>query len=71
MVIRTVPVTRNVADVEKATPATFKRLFDPAAWWKVEAAALRSQGKNTPFLGLEVQGRVKFTVVGGEVVFEA
>ncbi len=46
-------------------------LFDPAAWWKVEAAALRSQGKNTPFLGLEVQGRVRYTVVGGEVVFEA
>jgi dihydroorotase len=46
-------------------------LFDPAAWWKVEPSALYSQGKNTPFLGLEVQGKVRYTLVGGQVVFEA
>jgi dihydroorotase len=46
-------------------------IFDPDAWWKVEPDALRSQGKNTPFLGLELQGRVRCTLVGGEVVFEA
>lgn len=45
-------------------------VFDAGAWWKVEAAALRSQGKNTPFLGLELQGRVRCTLVGGELVFE-
>jgi dihydroorotase len=45
-------------------------LFDPQAWWKVEPAALRSQGKNTPFLGLELQGRVHATLVGGEVVYQ-
>jgi dihydroorotase len=45
-------------------------IFDPGAWWKVEPAALRSQGKNTPFLGLELQGRVRYTLVDGEVVFE-
>ncbi len=46
-------------------------VFDPAAHWIVEPRALRSQGKNTPFLGLEVPGRVRTTLVGGQVVFES
>ncbi len=46
-------------------------LFDPQAWWKVERGALRSQGKHTPFLGLEVPGRVRLTLVDGLVVHEA
>jgi dihydroorotase len=45
-------------------------IFDPSAWWKVERGALSSQGKNTPFLGLEVQGRVRYTLVGGKIVHE-
>jgi dihydroorotase len=45
-------------------------IFDPSAHWTVEARALRSQGKNTPFLGLEVPGRVRTTLVGGQVVYE-
>jgi dihydroorotase len=45
-------------------------VFDPGAWWKVEPAALHSQGKNTPFLGLELQGRVRCTLVGGEIVYQ-
>jgi len=45
-------------------------IFDPAAHWRVEPAALRSQGKNTPFLGLEVPGKVRMTLVAGHVVFE-
>jgi len=46
-------------------------VFDPDAAWVVARSALRSQGKNTPFLGLEVQGRVRWTLVGGEVVHDA
>jgi dihydroorotase len=46
-------------------------LFDPKAWWKVEPGALYSQGKNTPFLGMEVAGKVRYTLVGGQVVFAA
>ena len=45
-------------------------IFDPGACWQVEPEALRSQGKNTPFLGLEVQGRVRYTLVHGQVVYE-
>ena len=46
-------------------------VFDPQAWWRVEPAALSSQGKNTPFAGYELQGRVRHTVVAGRVVHEA
>jgi len=42
-------------------------VFDPAAHWTVSARTLRSQGKNTPFLGLEVAGQVRHTLVGGVV----
>lgn len=45
-------------------------IFDPNQYWKVEAAALKSQGKNTPFLGMELQGRVKYTLVDGSIVCE-
>ena len=45
-------------------------VFDPQAYWKVERASLRSQGKNTPFLGLEVPGKVRYTLVGGQFVHE-
>jgi dihydroorotase len=45
-------------------------VFDAGAYWVVEPKALKSQGKNTPFLGIEVPGRVRYTLVGGQVVFE-
>ena len=45
-------------------------IFDPEAWWTVERSSLRSQGKNTPFLGLELAGKVKYTLVRGRVVYE-
>jgi dihydroorotase len=46
-------------------------IFDPDAPWHVSAEALRSQGKNTPFLGYELAGRVRYTLVAGNVVYEA
>lgn len=45
-------------------------IFDPAASWRVEPAALRSQGKNTPFNGYEMQGRVRYTLLDGQLVFQ-
>jgi dihydroorotase len=45
-------------------------LFDPEQWWKVEAKSLRSLGRNTPFYGLEVRGKVRWTLVDGHVVYE-
>ncbi len=45
-------------------------IFDPSAHWLVNAETLVSGGKNTPFSGYELQGRVRYTLVGGEVRFE-
>ena len=46
-------------------------IFDPRQAWVVSPATLFSQGHHTPFANREVQGRVRWTVVGGRVVFEA
>jgi dihydroorotase len=43
-------------------------LFDPRKSWVVLPAALASQGKNTPFQGLELTGRVVRTIVGGRTI---
>lgn len=45
-------------------------VFDPHARFTVSAKTLKSQGKNTPFLGLELPGVVKATVIDGHVDFE-
>ena len=45
-------------------------VFDPQARWKVDAKALASQGKHTPFLGYELTGQVTTTLVAGHVAFE-
>jgi dihydroorotase len=45
-------------------------VFDPERAWRVEPRVLKSQGKNTPFLGLEVLGRVRWTLVDGQIVHE-
>ena len=46
-------------------------IFDPECYWRVDRAALRSQGKNTPFLGLELKGKVRSTLVEGQVVYQS
>ena len=45
-------------------------IFDPRDHWVVQTEALRSQGKHTPFSGYELPGRVRCTLVGGQVAFE-
>ncbi|MCY3647538.1 MAG: dihydroorotase [Chloroflexi bacterium] len=42
-------------------------VFDPEERWTVDPAAFASKGKNTPLGGLELQGRVRAVVVGGEL----
>ncbi|OGI44261.1 MAG: dihydroorotase [Candidatus Muproteobacteria bacterium RIFCSPHIGHO2_01_FULL_65_16] len=45
-------------------------IFDPEARWVLSADAMVSRGRNSPFLGRELRGRVTHTLVGGKVVFE-
>ncbi len=46
-------------------------LFDARERWTVQPAALKSQGKHSPFAGYELPGRVKYTLVAGHVAYEA
>jgi dihydroorotase len=43
-------------------------VFDPDATWVVEPARLHSRARNTPYAGRMLRGRVRHTLVGGEVV---
>lgn len=46
-------------------------VFDPEMLWQVADDTLVSQGKNTPFQGCGMQGKVTVTIVGGRTVFGA
>jgi len=46
-------------------------IFDPKAPLRVVPEMLKSQGKHTPFAGHELAGRVRYTLVAGNVVYEA
>jgi dihydroorotase len=46
-------------------------IFDPHEPLRLSPETLKSQGKNTPFIGYELAGRVHYTLVAGNVVYEA
>ena len=50
-------------------------VFDPAAHWTVDTAQLVSQGRHTPFAfeasSMELPGRVRCTLVAGQVAYQA
>jgi len=46
-------------------------IFDPAAIWQLTPEALKSRGKNSPWLGYMMTGQVKSTLVGGRFVYQA
>lgn len=43
-------------------------IFDPAEEWTVDPERFASKGRNTPFAGKKLKGKVKYTIVGGKVV---
>lgn len=45
-------------------------IFDPEESFVVDTEKLHGRSKNTPFKNLTLQGKVKYTILGGEVVFE-
>ncbi|MFC1567590.1 dihydroorotase [Pseudomonadota bacterium] len=45
-------------------------IFDPEATWTVDREALVSKGKNTPWHGKQMTGRVTHTIKAGRIVFE-
>ena len=63
------PGFASYGSLAPGTPADIT-VFDPAARWTVDAAQFASLGRNTPLDGVELQGRVAATLVGGRIVFE-
>ena len=45
-------------------------IFDPKETWIVDPADFMSKGKNTPFTGKTLTGKVKMTIVDGEIAYE-
>ncbi len=46
-------------------------IFDPHETYRIDKNTFASKGRNTPFHGREVTGRVKCTICDGKVVFNA
>jgi dihydroorotase len=45
-------------------------IFDPHSEFIVSPKQLKSQGKNTPFLGLPLAGRVRYTLIDGHLAYD-
>jgi dihydroorotase len=45
-------------------------LLDPQARWRAGTEGGRSRGRNSPFTGRELRGRVLLTIRGGRIVFQ-
>jgi dihydroorotase len=46
-------------------------IFDPNEAWTVDEGQLKTKSANTPLLGMTLRGRVKATIVDGEIRFAA
>ncbi|MCD7886958.1 MAG: dihydroorotase [Clostridiales bacterium] len=44
-------------------------IFDPNEAWTIDPGHFRSKGRNTPFAGMQVKGKVKYTIVGGNIIY--
>ena len=44
-------------------------VFDPHATWQLTPEALKSRGKNSPWQGYMMTGKIRATLVGGRVVY--
>jgi dihydroorotase len=45
-------------------------IFDPDEEWVIDPEQFASKGRNTPFAGQTVKGRVKYTIVKGKVIYQ-
>ena len=45
-------------------------IFDPDEAWTIDPLRFASKARNTPFAGKNVKGRVKYTIVKGEVIYQ-
>ena len=45
-------------------------IFDSNEEWVVDAEKFASKGRNTPFNGRTLKGKVKYTLVGGKIIYQ-
>lgn len=45
-------------------------VFDPDEEWAVDKEQFRSKGRNTPFHGFRVKGKVKYTISAGRIIYQ-
>ncbi len=45
-------------------------IFDPEQEWVINPEEFASKSRNTPFAGRKVKGRVKYTIIGGNVIYQ-
>jgi dihydroorotase len=57
----------DVGTLKPGAPADVA-VFDLEKTWTIDRNAVQSKSKNTPFHGMEVQGKAEFTVVGGRTI---
>mgnify|MGYP004449095277 CR=1 FL=1 len=55
--------------LSEGTPADVT-IVDPDAEYRIDAERFVSKGRNTPFHGRKVRGRVKCTICGGRIVYQ-
>jgi dihydroorotase len=60
-------LTDHGGPIEPGRPANLC-VIDPAHEWVVEPGALASRARNTPYAGRRLRGKVRHTVLGGELV---
>ena len=46
-------------------------IFNPEAVWQVKENDLHSKSKNSPFIGMILKGRVRYTISNGIIAFRA
>jgi dihydroorotase len=71
-------MSTNPAKILKIPKGTLKvgadadvTVIDPAEEWTVDAGALKSRSRNTPFNAWRLRGKVIFTIVGGDIKYRA
>lgn len=59
----------NRGTLQKGSAADIA-IFDPEEYWTVDCGKFHSKAGNSPFAGWELKGKIKFTMVSGEIVYK-